>query len=132
MSFCWGNYQQTIDVFGQSGDKHVKHALGKLCGPFYSGINIILNIPQFSIKLASPTSTTKHLSVATKFSGDSGIILQFDNDKGPAINVKGLDVSWLSRYKEEDERYCDDYILQYMLYIFCCQTLNTLFSFTSF
>ena len=63
-----------------------------------------MNIPQFNITLLSPTSTSVHLEVAIKFSGQKGIIIEFNNESDDGGEVKGLDVSWLSRFREEDER----------------------------
>ena len=64
-----------------------------------------MTMPQFAISLLSPTSTSCHLEVAMNFSGEEGIIIELDNTREPACALKGLDVLWLSRYKEEDERY---------------------------
>ena len=74
-----------------------------LLGPFYCGMSSVMTMPQFTISLYSPTSTSCHIEVAMKFSGTTGIIVEFNNKGGDARIVKGLDVSWLSRYKEEDE-----------------------------
>ena len=76
-----------------------------LSGPFFCGMSMVMNMPQFNIQLLSPVSTSIHIEVAMKFSGDSGIIIEFDNTKGYGGSVVGLDVSWLSRFHEEDERY---------------------------
>lgn len=65
-------------------------------------MNVVLNVPQFNIYLISPTSTTVHLEVATRFSGEHGMILEFDNSKGNAQLLKGMDCSWISRYKEDE------------------------------
>ena len=92
--------RQTITVYGQDN----KHGDG-LLGPFYCGMSRVMTMPQFAIKLFSPTSTSIHIEVAMKFSGESGIIIEFNNQGGYATDVKGLDVSWLSRFREEDERY---------------------------
>ena len=55
--------------------------------------------------IIGPTSTSVHLEVAVNFSGQSGIIIEFDNTKGEAQYVHGMDVSWISRYGgQEDER----------------------------
>ena len=63
-------------------------------------------MPSFAIKLFGPTSTTKQLAVATRFGGEDGIIIQFDNTKGSGQLVRGMDVSFISRYGgQEDERY---------------------------
>ena len=63
-----------------------------------------MSMPQFQISLYSPTSTTIHEEVAMRFSGESGMIIQFDNHRGDAMNTRGFDCSWISRYCEEDER----------------------------
>ena len=41
-------------------------------------------MPQFNIYLYSSTSTSIQIAVAMCFSGDSGMILQFENDNGSA------------------------------------------------
>lgn len=38
-------------------------------------------------------------------SGNQGMILEFNNATVRCRDLRGMDVSWLSRYKEEDERY---------------------------
>ena len=58
------------------------------------------------IRLNGPTSSTKSIEVATRFGGDKGMLIEFDNSKGHARFAKGFDVSWISRYgSQEDERY---------------------------
>ena len=52
-----------------------------------------------------PLSTSIYCEVALKFSGEAGMILQLDNARGDCQMLKGMDVSWISRYREEDERY---------------------------
>ena len=85
-------------------DCEYSHIGGTLIGPFYCGMSTMLHMPQFSILLLSPTSTSGQLEVAMKFSGESGIIIEISNYIHPAWRVMGLDVSTISRYKEEDER----------------------------
>eukprot|EP01084_Bolivina_argentea_P307721 531916_1 len=65
-----------------------------------------MNISQFNIRLCSPTSTSMQIEVAIKFSGKNGIILQFNNPQTQAQcqYLRGFNVSWISRYAEEDER----------------------------
>eukprot|EP01084_Bolivina_argentea_P267633 454380_1 len=65
-----------------------------------------MNITQFSIRLSSPTSTSIHIDLAIKFSGPDGIILQFNNPQKQVqcYYLRGFNVSWISRYAEEDER----------------------------
>eukprot|EP01084_Bolivina_argentea_P191852 329488_1 len=66
---------------------------------------VLLQISEFNIWLCSPTSTSIHIEVAIKFSTDEGIILQFNNpDYYQYAYLRCFNVSWLSRYKEEDER----------------------------
>ena len=50
-------------------------------------------------------STSGQLEVALKFSGERGMILEMDNSKGDGRLLQGMNCSWISRYKEEDERY---------------------------
>ena len=57
-----------------------------------------------------------------KFSGEEGMILEMENKTGSSVFLKGMDVSWISRYREEDERYDDIYfyylcLLLFVLYI---------------
>ena len=89
--YCYGSYHDN-----DSGEQ--------LLGPFFCGMSMIMHIPQFNITLSSPTSTSKQIAVAMKFSG-KGIIIEFCNDSGDARKTTGLDVSWLSRFNEEEERY---------------------------
>eukprot|EP01084_Bolivina_argentea_P122946 217901_1 len=57
------------------------------------------------MKLCAPTSTSIHIEVAIIFSGVDGIIIQLDNPHTTQHQwLRGFDVSWISRYKEEDER----------------------------
>ena len=96
--------KECILCFGQSNYSGNGH-LSVLSSPLYCGMSYILMMPSFNMVLFGPTSTTCHLEVATLFSGEGGIILQFDNTKGQARITKGMDVSWLSRYGgQEDER----------------------------
>ena len=75
---------------------------------FYTGISIAMNIPSFSIRLCSPTSTSVHIEVAVTFSGQTGLILQLSANKditGPYNHLRTFDCSWISEFAEEDERY---------------------------
>ena len=64
-----------------------------------------MTLPQFNIFLYSPTSTSAQIAVAVKFCGSAGIVMEFDNSSGKALTTAGFDCSWISRFKEEDERY---------------------------
>ena len=105
--FHWSKIlKTTITRYGQCYSKNTisNCALGRLCGPFYCGINIILNISQFYMYTYGPLSTSVHLEVAMKFSGAEGMILEMDNETGNCVWLHGMNCSWISRYKEEDER----------------------------
>ena len=102
--------RETVEAYGQCsrGDYiNGKFGVNKLSGPFYCGMNILLEMPSFNIRLCAPTSTSMHIEVALKFSTEQGIIIQFQNPKDMAQynELRGFNVSWLSRYKEEDERF---------------------------
>ena len=98
------NLKTTIAIYGQRYYAGVGF-LEALRGPFYCGMNWVLNMTQFNIQLLSPTSTTKAKEVATRFGGPQGMIIKFQNNTGYGRKVKGFDVSWISRYgPQEDER----------------------------
>merc|ERR1712003_4826 len=66
--------------------------------------SVVLNIPQFAIRLNGPTSTSVHGEVAMRFGGVKGMIIQLNNDKGIARFERHFDCSWLSDFPEESER----------------------------
>jgi len=96
--------RQTIYDYGQSYRKG-NGLLSKLRGPFYSGMSVVLTLSKFAMYINSPLSTSVHLEVAVKFADQEGMILEMDNNAGFSRAVRGMDVSWLSRYREEEERY---------------------------
>eukprot|EP01084_Bolivina_argentea_P293722 505236_1 len=61
-------------------------------------------MPAFAIRLNSPTSTSKQLSVATNFAKRDGIIIELQNDWHIYQYQTFFDCSWISNFKEEDER----------------------------
>ena len=93
--------RETVEIFGECSFDQ------KLLGPFYSGLSMVINISNFFLRLSSPTSTSMHIEVAMKFSGDEGIILKLDNptNNKQCYYLRGFDCSTISRYKEENERY---------------------------
>ena len=97
--------KEMMEVFGQCYYKGIG-LLDALRGPFYTGMSFVLTLSQFEITLYGPTSTSIHKEVATRFGGQQGMLITFDNTKGYGQRVKGFDVSWISRYGlQEDERY---------------------------
>eukprot|EP01084_Bolivina_argentea_P202624 346178_1 len=64
-----------------------------------------MTIPEFAMRLCAPTSTSTHIEVAIKFSGQDGMILELEKSASyVVIPLKVFDCSWISQYKEEDER----------------------------
>ena len=95
--------RETVEIFGQDDGDYNKMYAAR--GIFYCGVDHLLPIPEFCIRLCCPTSTTKQIEVATRFAGSDGIIIQFNNcgylfgDK-----LRSFNCSWLSNYSAEDER----------------------------
>ena len=73
-------------------------------GPFFCGLNCILNVGSFAITLKGPCSTSTHREVAVNFAKSKGIILKLDNDTYSASRQEFFDCSWISNYFEEAER----------------------------
>lgn len=90
--------REVVTLFGSCGAYNSEY------GPFYCGINCILNVPQFAVSFQCPTSTTKTKEIALRFAGESGMMMVMDNTKGDAVYEMFLNVQWLSCYPEEDER----------------------------
>ena len=67
----------------------------------YCGMNMVLNIPNCNIHLRGPTSTSRSIIIAQNFSNHNahGVILELTGEYETRFNV-----SWLSRYSEEEER----------------------------
>ena len=120
----WSKYlRETVEMYGSY--------TWNINPPFYTGINCVLEMPSFSIRLCSPTSTSVHLEVAVKFGGQTGLILQL-NTKGMLTGyssyLKGFDCSFLSQFKEEDERCCCICFALFLYKVFTfVYTINRLF-----
>eukprot|EP01084_Bolivina_argentea_P279412 477680_1 len=97
--------RESTEVFGHGYyEREDKEDYGEK-GPFYSGVNIVMIIPSFRIRLCSPTSTSKQITVATNFCKSQGIVIQLNNTRlRYSLFLRMFDCSWLSNYKEEDER----------------------------
>ena len=105
MYYHWAKtLRQLIREYGQNHEQG-NGCLSKLMGPFYCGMSVVLSVPQCNMFIHGPLSTSIHLEVSLKFSGESGMILELDNSKGRCKDLRAMDVSWISRYREEDERY---------------------------
>eukprot|EP01084_Bolivina_argentea_P083522 151213_1 len=95
--------REIVQYYGINGNKYDTHN-GTQNGPFYTGMSMVLHIPSFAIRLNGPTSTSKHIEVALRFSGRDGIVIQLNNEKGLSKKETFFDSSWISKYPEEDER----------------------------
>eukprot|EP01084_Bolivina_argentea_P022656 42110_1 len=107
--------RETVEIYGQNRDGiwdgiHIPkyeavNRINKLIGPFFTGLSHEMIVPEFNIRLCSPTSTSKKLEVAIKFGGDVGMVIQLNNPPFGEYELgKAFNCSWVSRYKEEDER----------------------------
>ena len=112
--FWWSKtLRETVEIFGQCSCYDYNG--GYLMGSYFCGVSFLMTMPEFNIFLCSPTSTSMHIEVATKFSGDEGIIIQLNNPSPAGYHLlRGFNCSWISRYKEEDERY-DEYLSFHIL-----------------
>ena len=104
--------RETVEIYGKSSPW--------LFGPFYTGISRVINLPYFSIRLCSPTSTTLHIEVAMKFSGQQGMILALNNpeDNCNCRWLRGFEFGAVSRYPEEDEVYAQLFVSVLCLFLF--------------
>ena len=117
--------RETVEIYGTCSidggwdQKTDSHPDG-LKGPFYTGISRVINMPYFSIRLCSPTSTTLHIEVAMKFSGQQGMILSLNNPRENAKcrTLRGFGVGAVSRYPEEDEVYAQLFVSVLCLFLF--------------
>ena len=99
------SFREAVECFGVCNvNKYVQDGMDPISGPFYSGLDLVLAIPEFSLRLCSPTSTSVHMEVSLNFSKRTGIIIQLNNNKPPSFFLPIFDVSWISRYPDEDER----------------------------
>ena len=106
--------RETVKVYGSTYEYD-----DTFRGPFYCGMSFVMTMPRFSMELYSPTSTSCQIAVALKFSGNAGLIMEFNNNVGSSTMIPGFDVSWISAFKEEDERYEEQCIFKAVL---CAQT----------
>ena len=115
-NFYWMSrfLRRTVAIYGYNNYKEYQKYASypptttqeKLGGPFFCGMSMLMTMPQFAMRIFSPTSTSCQIAVAIKFAGDKGVIIEFMTSiESNAQELRGLDLSWISRYKEEDERY---------------------------
>ena len=73
-------------------------------GPFFCGLNCILNIGVYAIRLQGPCSTTTEREVALNFAKRDGLILMLKNDSSRGVHQPVLNCAWISNFHEESER----------------------------
>eukprot|EP01084_Bolivina_argentea_P139261 244998_1 len=94
--------RETVELFGCAFDD--RDPENYLTGPFYSGVSCKMSIPQFSIRLSGPTSTSAHIEVAERFGGDDGMIMELNNNgEMNCRTLRGFSCSWVSNYTGEAE-----------------------------
>ena len=101
--------RETVEYFGNDGwwagypnEYEQRHKYN--IGPYYCGLSCVMAIPQFNIRLNGPTSTTKRVEVAQKFSNNDGIIITFNNNGfWGSQSLTAFDASWISNYGSEGE-----------------------------
>ena len=94
-----GLLRETVECFGSRKPTDMNQNGER--GPFYCGVNRLMLVPSFGIRLCSPTSTSKESSVAIRFANTHGIVLRFNNEN---ILLRFFDCSYVSAYTEESER----------------------------
>eukprot|EP01084_Bolivina_argentea_P060303 110175_1 len=56
--------REVVEAHGQCSYFGEKYDRGNIKGPFYTGMNVLLHISEFNIRLCAPTSTSIHIEVA--------------------------------------------------------------------
>eukprot|EP01084_Bolivina_argentea_P259204 437281_1 len=94
---CYGAYG---DYWDDKTDEYKPYD----SGPFFCGMGIVMTMPQFSVRICSPTSTSRHIEVSMRFAKRGGLIIQLNNTGHLyAVYIPLFDCSWLSKYSEESE-----------------------------
>eukprot|EP01083_Nonionella_stella_P027120 74612_1 len=121
---CYGTALGELQSFESRSEEDRGHA------PFYCGISYML-MPSFVVRICSPTSTTKQISVAASFCGDEGIILQVEsNSIWLSAMLRTFNCVWLSSFPGEDERLlCGG---NYPLRLDCVRVVRTFKNYASF
>eukprot|EP01084_Bolivina_argentea_P201566 344535_1 len=105
--FWWQSklLRETSEIYGMAGTHHGMYTKENyIRGPFYCGMSIKMIMPEFGMRLYSPTSTSTEIEVSMNFAKRKGIIIQLNNDgHGDSTSLVLFDCSWVSRFAEESE-----------------------------
>ena len=87
--------REIVECFGRSAMVQGDEPEEDLRGPFYTAMRPTLQIPAFAMRLGCPTSTSRQIGVALKFSGPKDVVLTLDNPISfwPYLKVRGWDCS---------------------------------------
>eukprot|EP01084_Bolivina_argentea_P062125 113596_1 len=99
--------RETVQYYGISGEGE-RDESGKIIhvlqGPLYCGMDFLMVIPEFNIRLCGPTSTSTQFEVATRFAGRRGIIMTLNNDADARSKfLRAFNCAWISTYSGESE-----------------------------
>ena len=100
--------RELITLFGSCGRgmfdvAQQKYVRGE-SGPFFCGLNCVLNVPQFAVSFQCPLSTTKTKAIALRFAGERGMVMVMNNKGDGCDREMFMNAKWLSAFPEEDER----------------------------
>lgn len=99
--------RELVTYFGSNGGGYFaddsQKMNGKVTGPFFSGVSVVLNLSRFTIGFHLPTSTSKTKEIAWRFAGEEGMVIRIGN--GPRLSrIQPLfNATWISAFVEEDE-----------------------------
>ena len=96
--------RELVTYFGSDGGGVFGNKMnGVVKGPFFCGVNVELNLSEFSIGFNTPTSTSKTKEIAVRFAGECGMVITIGNQQGDSKGQPVFDATWISAYCEEDE-----------------------------
>ena len=86
-------FREAVECFGITGKSDFLTDGRKAeTGPFFSGIDTVMTIPEFSMRLRCPRSTSKHIEVSLNFATRQGIISELQNNEGASRGVPFFNV----------------------------------------
>ena len=92
----WGSM-----TWDDNHDKQWNNNHNRIKGPFFCGVGVEMVLPEYNIRLCSPTSTSKSIHVAQRFGGEFGVILQINNVH--SADIRSFGCKWISNHANEEE-----------------------------